>query len=158
MFLEYNPHLIVSVHPLMQHVPVRISEFIYLHSQYLFFPQLMSLKRLCGALSRQIPFTTVVTDLTSCHPTWFHKVFSEKIINYILFIISGCFEMFRSYETSDLSSSSLRLEILSNCLSWTSNQTFFQYSMWIYNKFKREIRHAKRCKNSNAHWGGRGHG
>lgn len=55
VFIEYNPHLIVSVHPLMQHVP------------------LMSIKRLRGADAKLIPFATVVTDLTLCHPTWFHK-------------------------------------------------------------------------------------
>jgi 1,2-diacylglycerol 3-beta-galactosyltransferase len=55
VFMDYNPHLIVSVHPLMQHVP------------------LMSLERLRGTVAKPIPFATVVTDLTRCHPTWFHK-------------------------------------------------------------------------------------
>ncbi|CAL6306654.1 unnamed protein product [Bathycoccus prasinos] len=55
VFMDYNPHLIVSVHPLMQHVP------------------LMSLERLRDKVAKPIPFTTVVTDLTRCHPTWFHK-------------------------------------------------------------------------------------
>ncbi|GBG79232.1 hypothetical protein CBR_g29284 [Chara braunii] len=52
-FTKYQPDVIVSVHPLMQHVPLRI-----LRSR--------------GLLGR-IPFTTVITDLNSCHPTWFHK-------------------------------------------------------------------------------------
>jgi len=44
--------MIVSVHPLMQHIPLG----------------LMKRKGLLGKL----PFVTVVTDLDSCHPTWFH--------------------------------------------------------------------------------------
>jgi len=67
VFMDYNPHLIVSVHPLMQHVP------------------LMSLERLRGTVAKPIPFATVVTDLTRCHPTWFHKVFYLIII----FFLSG---------------------------------------------------------------------
>ncbi|CAI5521621.1 unnamed protein product [Closterium sp. Naga37s-1] len=51
---KYKPDVIVSVHPLMQHIPLRV-----LRSR--------------GLLHR-IPFTTVVTDLTTCHPTWFHRL------------------------------------------------------------------------------------
>lgn len=57
-FLEYDPHLIVSVHPLMQHVPIKV---------------LKSLVKTSGWKAKSIPFATVVTDLTRCHPTWFHK-------------------------------------------------------------------------------------
>lgn len=49
-FVKYKPDIIVSVHPLMQHVPLRV-----LRSR--------------GLLHR-IPFTTVITDLDTCHPTW----------------------------------------------------------------------------------------
>ncbi|CAD6255299.1 unnamed protein product [Miscanthus lutarioriparius] len=52
--LKYQPDVIISVHPLMQHVPLRI-----LRSK--------------GLLDK-IPFTTVITDLSTCHPTWFHKL------------------------------------------------------------------------------------
>ncbi|KAL8168033.1 hypothetical protein V2J09_009532 [Rumex salicifolius] len=52
--MKYQPDIIVSVHPLMQHVPLRI-----LRSK---------------GLLHKIPFTTVVTDLSTCHPTWFHKL------------------------------------------------------------------------------------
>uniref|UniRef100_A0A0D3H700 monogalactosyldiacylglycerol synthase n=2 Tax=Oryza TaxID=4527 RepID=A0A0D3H700_9ORYZ len=52
--MKYQPDVIISVHPLMQHVPLRI-----LRSK--------------GLLDK-IPFTTVVTDLSTCHPTWFHKL------------------------------------------------------------------------------------
>lgn len=54
-FDAYDPDLVVSVHPLMQHVPVRVL------GQY--------------NSSRQnkppASFATVVTDLTTCHNTWF---------------------------------------------------------------------------------------
>eukprot|EP00270_Netrium_digitus_P012671 TRINITY_DN4144_c0_g1_i1.p1 TRINITY_DN4144_c0_g1~~TRINITY_DN4144_c0_g1_i1.p1 ORF type:complete len:617 (+),score=138.84 TRINITY_DN4144_c0_g1_i1:117-1967(+) len=51
---RYKPDVIVSVHPLMQHIPLRV-----LRSK---------------GLLHKIPFTTVITDLTTCHPTWFHKL------------------------------------------------------------------------------------
>ncbi|KAG6542394.1 hypothetical protein Mapa_016223 [Marchantia paleacea] len=51
--LKYQPDVIISVHPLMQHVPIRIL-------------------RARGLLNK-IPFTTVITDLSTCHPTWFHR-------------------------------------------------------------------------------------
>nr|GMD44355.1 probable monogalactosyldiacylglycerol synthase, chloroplastic [Ipomoea batatas] len=52
--MKYQPDIIISVHPLMQHVPLRI-----LRSK---------------GLLKKIVFTTVVTDLCTCHPTWFHKL------------------------------------------------------------------------------------
>lgn len=52
--MKYQPDIIISVHPLMQHVPLRI-----LRSR--------------GLLDK-IVFTTVITDLSTCHPTWFHKL------------------------------------------------------------------------------------
>lgn len=48
--MKYRPDIIISVHPLMQHVPLRI-----LRSK--------------GLLDK-IVFTTVITDLSTCHPTW----------------------------------------------------------------------------------------
>ncbi|XP_047971768.1 probable monogalactosyldiacylglycerol synthase, chloroplastic [Salvia hispanica] len=52
--MKYRPDIIISVHPLMQHVPLRI-----LRSK---------------GLLKKIVFTTVITDLSTCHPTWFHKL------------------------------------------------------------------------------------
>ncbi|XP_057957139.1 monogalactosyldiacylglycerol synthase, chloroplastic isoform X2 [Malania oleifera] len=52
--MKYQPDIIISVHPLMQHVPLRV-----LRSK---------------GLLKKIVFTTVVTDLCTCHPTWFHKL------------------------------------------------------------------------------------
>lgn len=54
-FDAFCPDLVVSVHPLMQHVPLRV---------------LAARAKATGA--KAPPFATVVTDLTSCHPTWFH--------------------------------------------------------------------------------------
>lgn len=51
---KYQPDLIVSVHPLMQHIPLRVLR--------------------ARGLLHKIPFTTVITDLSTCHPTWFHKL------------------------------------------------------------------------------------
>ncbi|CAN1341799.1 hypothetical protein LINPERPRIM_LOCUS39289 [Linum perenne] len=62
--MKYKPDIIISVHPLMQHVP-------------------LSILRTKGLL-RKIVFTTVITDLSTCHPTWldffscaFHKLVSR---------------------------------------------------------------------------------
>eukprot|EP00262_Sarcandra_glabra_P011039 TRINITY_DN26737_c0_g1_i1.p1 TRINITY_DN26737_c0_g1~~TRINITY_DN26737_c0_g1_i1.p1 ORF type:complete len:526 (+),score=61.70 TRINITY_DN26737_c0_g1_i1:13-1590(+) len=52
--MKYQPDIIISVHPLMQHVPLRILR--------------------ARGLLEKIVFTTVVTDLSTCHPTWFHKL------------------------------------------------------------------------------------
>jgi len=57
-FEDYKPHLIVSVHPLMQHVPLKV---------------LSRMKAAVSFTAAKVPFTTVVTDLTRCHRTWFHK-------------------------------------------------------------------------------------
>ena len=56
-FGEFDPDLVISVHPLMQHVPLRVLQRRQEQQKEL----------------KQPPFATVVTDLTSCHPTWFHK-------------------------------------------------------------------------------------
>lgn len=122
-FTQFDPDLIVSVHPLLQHVPVRrrtslapsapggapasLSSLLHRrlalppsrppsfaplpawpsphlppaplsasrprHSSLL-PPQLRVLaRRKAQTGQEQPPFATVVTDLTSCHPTWFHK-------------------------------------------------------------------------------------
>ncbi|KAL6985142.1 Monogalactosyldiacylglycerol synthase 1, chloroplastic [Sarracenia purpurea var. burkii] len=52
--MKYQPDIIISVHPLMQHVPLRILR--------------------AKDLLKKIVFTTVITDLSTCHPTWFHKL------------------------------------------------------------------------------------
>ncbi|XP_030468738.1 monogalactosyldiacylglycerol synthase, chloroplastic isoform X2 [Syzygium oleosum] len=52
--MKYQPDVIISVHPLMQHVPLRILR--------------------AKGLLKKIVFTTVITDLSTCHPTWFHKL------------------------------------------------------------------------------------
>lgn len=49
-FRQYNPDAIISVHPLMQEVPLRILSY----------------------MGWSVPFFTVVTDLASIHPTWLH--------------------------------------------------------------------------------------
>ena len=54
-FEKYDPELVISVHPLMQHVPMGV------------------MQRRARRLGKpRPPFATVVTDFTTCHPTWFH--------------------------------------------------------------------------------------
>uniref|UniRef100_A0A7N0U0G6 monogalactosyldiacylglycerol synthase n=1 Tax=Kalanchoe fedtschenkoi TaxID=63787 RepID=A0A7N0U0G6_KALFE len=50
--MEYKPDIIISVHPLMQHIPLWVLKWQGLH--------------------KKVVFVTVITDLNSCHPTWFH--------------------------------------------------------------------------------------
>ncbi|KAK9829489.1 hypothetical protein WJX72_006170 [[Myrmecia] bisecta] len=52
---ECQPDLVVSVHPLMQLVPLRVLQ-----------------QRIRAGLQKPINFATVVTDLTTCHNSWFH--------------------------------------------------------------------------------------
>jgi len=51
-FEEHRPDLVISVHPLMQHIPLAV---------------------LRSRLKWQLPFVTVVTDLASVNLTWFHR-------------------------------------------------------------------------------------
>ncbi len=50
-FIEYQPDLVISVHPLMQHAPLHLIRH---------------------QLGMTIPFVTVVTDLVSIAPIWYH--------------------------------------------------------------------------------------
>ena len=52
---EYNPDVVVSVHPTMNYIP------------------LFSTRRLAEKFDKEIPFFTVVTDFGSGHCTWFNK-------------------------------------------------------------------------------------
>ena len=54
---SYDPDLVVSLHPLTQHLPLTVLDR-------------MGKKR--GHKRRTVPFATVVTDLGSAHPAWFH--------------------------------------------------------------------------------------
>eukprot|EP00193_Tetraselmis_chui_P018321 CAMPEP_0177789076 /NCGR_PEP_ID=MMETSP0491_2-20121128/22520_1 /TAXON_ID=63592 /ORGANISM="Tetraselmis chuii, Strain PLY429" /LENGTH=475 /DNA_ID=CAMNT_0019310843 /DNA_START=79 /DNA_END=1505 /DNA_ORIENTATION=- len=57
-FQELRPELVVSLHPVMQHVPLRV----------------LGRLRKRGVLNRPPAFATVVTDLSEgCHHLWFHK-------------------------------------------------------------------------------------
>ncbi|KAI3781965.1 hypothetical protein L2E82_11993 [Cichorium intybus] len=50
--MEYKPDIIISVHPLMQHIPLRVLKW--------------------QGLDKKVIFVTVITDLDTCHRTWFH--------------------------------------------------------------------------------------
>lgn len=76
--MKYQPDIIISVHPLMQHVPLRI-----LRSK---------------GLLKKIIFTTVVTDLSTCHPTWYIlQLFNHSVI-LILVLILPCNFIFRFHK------------------------------------------------------------
>ncbi|KAG9151388.1 hypothetical protein Leryth_024439 [Lithospermum erythrorhizon] len=50
--MEYRPDIIISVHPLMQHIPLWVLKW--------------------QGLQKKVVFVTVITDLNTCHRTWFH--------------------------------------------------------------------------------------
>lgn len=56
--MKYEPDMIISVHPLMQHIPLWVLKWQQSLRQH--HPKAV------------VPFVTVVTDLNTCHPTWFH--------------------------------------------------------------------------------------
>eukprot|EP01023_Acetabularia_acetabulum_P001850 TRINITY_DN10731_c0_g2_i3.p1 TRINITY_DN10731_c0_g2~~TRINITY_DN10731_c0_g2_i3.p1 ORF type:complete len:448 (-),score=81.67 TRINITY_DN10731_c0_g2_i3:2713-4008(-) len=55
IYSDYEPDLVVSVHPLLQHIPIKILK-----------------KRIRNGQSPPTNFATVVTDFTTGHNTWFH--------------------------------------------------------------------------------------
>lgn len=59
----YQPDLVVSVHPLMQHVPFKVLR-----------------QRIRAGIQEPINFATVVTDFTTCHNTWFHRGVSKCFV------------------------------------------------------------------------------
>ncbi|GMP60227.1 hypothetical protein CsSME_00023185 [Camellia sinensis var. sinensis] len=50
--MEYKPDIIISVHPLMQHIPLWVLKW--------------------QGLQQKVIFVSVITDLNTCHRTWFH--------------------------------------------------------------------------------------
>ena len=52
---SYDPDLVVSVHPMMNHAPIR------------------ACRKIARAHNKHIPFYTVITDLASAHGLWFEK-------------------------------------------------------------------------------------
>nr|XP_018682914.1 PREDICTED: probable monogalactosyldiacylglycerol synthase 3, chloroplastic [Musa acuminata subsp. malaccensis] len=55
---KYKPDIIIGVHPLMQHIPLWVLKW--------------------QNLQKRVIFETVITDLGTCHPTWFHTGGSIK--------------------------------------------------------------------------------
>ena len=64
---KHDPHMVVSVHPLVQDVTARLLDR----------PSLQNPTTNPNALA--VPFATVVTDLGSAHPMWFSKVRQPEI-------------------------------------------------------------------------------
>jgi 1,2-diacylglycerol 3-beta-galactosyltransferase len=56
LFVDHRPDLVISVHPLIQHIAL----------------DALGQRALLDSDAQRIPFITVVTDLATAHPTWFH--------------------------------------------------------------------------------------
>ncbi|KAF8069665.1 MGD A [Scenedesmus sp. PABB004] len=63
-FDAYDPDLVVSVHPLMQHIPTRV----------------LAARAAAAGAARPPPFATVVTDFTTCHNTWFCRAVDKCFV------------------------------------------------------------------------------
>jgi UDP-N-acetylglucosamine:LPS N-acetylglucosamine transferase len=70
---RYKPDLVVSVHPLMQGVPLRVLK-----------------QRIKAGLQDPINFATVVTDFTTCHNTWFDKYAHRFALQYESLLVLLC--------------------------------------------------------------------
>ena len=62
---EYNPDVVVSMHPLCQAVPIKVLRAMHRR-------QLEGSAPSAQYIPRKIPFVTVVTDLATPHPFWLH--------------------------------------------------------------------------------------
>ena len=62
-FAKYDPDLVISVHPLMQHIPIRVLK-----------------RRIRKGQMDPINFATVVTDFTTCSNLWFHRGASKCFV------------------------------------------------------------------------------
>jgi 1,2-diacylglycerol 3-beta-galactosyltransferase len=51
---KYKPEIIISVHPLMQHIPLWVLKW--------------------QGLQNRVVFVTLITDLNTCHPRWYEKI------------------------------------------------------------------------------------
>jgi len=70
----HNPDMIVSVHPMTQTVPINALDAIQRRHERARRADLPARAQSSGALAwRRPPFATVVTDLNSAHPMWFHR-------------------------------------------------------------------------------------
>ncbi|CAH8285678.1 unnamed protein product [Eruca vesicaria subsp. sativa] len=58
--MEYKPEIIISVHPLMQHIPLWVLKW--------------------QELQKRVLFVTVITDLNTCHPTWYNIIIGRFVI------------------------------------------------------------------------------
>lgn len=57
--MEYKPEIIISVHPLMQHIPLWVLKW--------------------QELQKRVLFVTVITDLNTCHPTWYYIIIGRFV-------------------------------------------------------------------------------
>ncbi|CAN6459563.1 unnamed protein product [Victoria cruziana] len=57
--MKYKPDIIISVHPLMQHIPLWVLKWQGLH--------------------KNVVFVTIITDLNTCHPTWLASFLEESV-------------------------------------------------------------------------------
>jgi len=68
---KYKTNIIISVHPVMQLIPLWVLK--------------------CQGLQNRVVFVTVITDLNTCHPTWYiqlmiRKTYSKEIFSLDLTI------------------------------------------------------------------------
>jgi len=62
---KYKTNIIISVHPVVQHIPLWVLK--------------------CQGLQNRVIFVTVITDLNTCHPTWYIQLMIRKTYSKAIF-------------------------------------------------------------------------
>ena len=62
---KYKTNIIISVHPIMQLIPLWVLK--------------------CQGLPNRVVFVTVITDLNTCHPTWYIQLMIRKTYSKAIF-------------------------------------------------------------------------
>lgn len=71
--MEYKPDIIISVHPLMQHIPLWVLKW--------------------QGLQKKVVFVTVITDLNTCHRTWSVNK-TDKTFQFLFVLMLLCNSLF----------------------------------------------------------------
>jgi hypothetical protein len=110
-----------------------------------------------------VPFATVVTDLTRCHRTWFHKVRNSKknplfCVNESCVSAAASGSMLRRYPASCSTGDEVWVDFNANILPWFAYQACFQLTIQTNARNPPAARDGFSCFYGDAYWWWRGHG
>lgn len=110
-----------------------------------------------------VPFATVVTDLTRCHRTWFHKVRNSKknplfCVNESCVSAAASGSMLRRYPASCSTGDEVWVDFNANILPWFAYQACFQFTIQTNARNPPAARDGFSCFYGDAYCGGEGMG